>query len=229
MDKLVVQPLRESGISTVIVVDALDECKDEEPASAILSVLGRFVSEILRVKFFVTGRPEPEVQAGFHLPLLVKATDEFILHNIGVDLINDDIQLFFKHSFLELTCRRCGLDSWPTKEQLDLLCERAAGLFIYAVATVKFIDHKNNNPKTQLDHLLQSPQSSVCEGKVAFKAGITLDSLYTSILWEAFGHDDPEDDFKVRSILGAVVLAVNPLSPSAIAVILGLDIEDVFL
>jgi hypothetical protein len=44
--------------------------------------------------------------------------------------------------------------------QLDLLCERAAGLFVYAVATVKFIDHKNNNPKKQLDRLLQSPESS---------------------------------------------------------------------
>ncbi|KAF9778410.1 hypothetical protein BJ322DRAFT_1014654, partial [Thelephora terrestris] len=41
MDKLIVQPLKESGVSTVVVVDALDECKDKEPASAILSVLGR--------------------------------------------------------------------------------------------------------------------------------------------------------------------------------------------
>ena len=56
MDKLIVQPLRASRISTVIVIDALDECKDEEPASAILSVLGGFLSEIPGVKFFLTGR-----------------------------------------------------------------------------------------------------------------------------------------------------------------------------
>ena len=37
MEKLIVQPIQESGISTVIVIDALDECKDEEPASAVLS------------------------------------------------------------------------------------------------------------------------------------------------------------------------------------------------
>ena len=30
-----VQPLEKSAISAVIVIDALDECKDEEPASAI--------------------------------------------------------------------------------------------------------------------------------------------------------------------------------------------------
>ena len=38
---ILVQPLAKSSISTVIVIDALDECKDEEPASAILSVLGQ--------------------------------------------------------------------------------------------------------------------------------------------------------------------------------------------
>ena len=55
MKELIVNPLIESDVSTVIVIDALDECKDEEPASAILSILGQFVSEILRVKFFITG------------------------------------------------------------------------------------------------------------------------------------------------------------------------------
>jgi hypothetical protein len=58
MDKLIAGPLRESDISTVIVIDALDECKDEEPASTILSILGRFVSKLPGVKFFLTGRPE---------------------------------------------------------------------------------------------------------------------------------------------------------------------------
>jgi len=44
MNKLIVQPLVRSAISTVIIIDALDECKDDEPASAILSVVGQFVS-----------------------------------------------------------------------------------------------------------------------------------------------------------------------------------------
>ena len=52
-------PLKESAISTVVVIDTLYECKDEEPASVILSVLGRFVSELPQVKFFLTGCPEP--------------------------------------------------------------------------------------------------------------------------------------------------------------------------
>ena len=230
MDKLIVGPLEESGISTVIVIDALDETRDEEPASAILSVLGRFVSKIPKVKFFVTGRPEPRIRQGFRLPLLMQATDVFVLHEVEPSLVNNDIRLFFKQSFLEFTRRRGGLDGWPTKEQLDLLCERAAGLFVYAVATVNFLDSRHNNPRRRLDLLLRSPESSTREGRTELTACTTptMDSLYTSIIQVAFGQNDPEDDSKVRSVLGAVVLATNPLSPSAIATLLGFDTEDVF-
>ncbi|KAF9645858.1 hypothetical protein BDM02DRAFT_3064500, partial [Thelephora ganbajun] len=228
MKKLIVEPLEESAISTVIVIDALDECKDVEPASAILSVLGQFVSEIPKVKFFLTGRPEPRIREGFRIPLLVEATDVFVLHEVESSRVDGDIRLFFRHSFSGVTDRRGGLDDWPTEEQLDLLCERAAGLFVYAVATVKLIDHRNKNPKKQLDRLLQLPKSTVYEGKAEFKENTTLDSLYASILQEAFGNNDLEDDPMVRSVLGAVILAANPLSPSAIGALLGCDAEDVF-
>jgi len=220
MEKLIVYPLNKSNISTVIVIDALDECEDEESASAILSVLGRLVSKIPKVKFFLTGRPEPRISEGFRLPLLAKMTDTFILHEIEPCQVDSDIRLFFKSGFSELADRRRGLDDWPTVEQLDRLCGRAAGLFVYAAATIKFIDNNKKDPGKQLDVLLQSQ-------KIGAREGRTLDSLYTSILQEAFGDDDLEDDAKTRSVLGTVVLATNPLSPCAIAILLGLDIKDV--
>ena len=88
MKKLIVAPLLESDIPTTILIDALDECKDEKPASAILSVLGQFVSRIPKVKFFLTGRPEPRIREGFRLPLLAKATDTFVLHNVEPSLVS---------------------------------------------------------------------------------------------------------------------------------------------
>ena len=90
------------------------------------------------------------------------------------------------------------------------------------VAMVRFVDRRSNSPK-QLDCLLQLQGSSVFGGKTKFKANVTIDSLYTSILEEAFGDDDPENDPKVRPILGTVVTAVNPLSPSAIATLLSFE------
>ena len=149
----------------VIVIDALDECKDEEPVSTILSVLGQFVAQVPKVKFFITGRPEPRIRDGFRLPLLAEATVVFLLHEVEPSQIHNDTSLFFRHSFSEIKSRRHGLDGWPTKEQLDLLCERAGGLFVHAIATVRFVDQKNNSPKKQLDRLLQSQGSSAFEGR----------------------------------------------------------------
>ena len=59
---LVAQPLGESNISTVIIIDALREYKNNELASATLSVLGQPTLEVRGVKPLVTGRPEPRTQ-----------------------------------------------------------------------------------------------------------------------------------------------------------------------
>ena len=229
MDKLIVRPLRESAISTVIVIDALDECKDEESTSAILSVLGQLVSQIPDVKFFLTGRPERRIREGFRLPLLSEATDVFVLHDVEPRQIDSDIRLFFRHKFSELVGGRGGLDGWPTREDLDHLCKRTAGLFVYAVATVKFVGDAACNPKLQLDLILRSSESSMYEGTTEFNSNTTLDSLYMAILQRAFIPSRPERDPSTRSILGAVILAANPLPPSAIAALLDIDPETVFL
>ena len=227
MLKLIVRPLKKSKISTVIIIDALDECTDEEPASEILSVLGQLVSEIPKVKFFVTARPEPRIWGGFRLPSLRKATNIFFLCNVEPTQVASDTALILGHA-LHNTAHRHGLDDWPTKEQLDLLCQRAAGSFIHAAATIKFINKKGTNPRERLNLLLQSPESSGLEAKTKFKGNTTIDSLYTSILQGAFGDDDSCNDLKFRSVLGAMVLAACPLSPSIIAILLDLDpLEDV--
>ena len=227
MEKLIVQPLIEAAISTVIVIDALDECRHEEPGSVFLSVLGKLAAEIPNVKFFITGRPEPHIRDGFRLRLLAEMTNVFILHKVEPSQINSDIQLFFKHSLLELKSHWSGLCDWPTEEHLDLLCKRADGLFVYAMATVRFIGQRNSNPKRQLDHLLQVSQDSVFEGKVKLGVNQTLDLLYMTILHNAFNVDNVGHNPKVQSVLGAVILATNPLSLCTIAALLGLENEDV--
>ena len=219
MNKLIVEPLQSTNISTVIVIDALDECKDDEPSSAILSVLGRLVEQIPGVKFFVTGRPEPRIKTGFRLPLLVDATDVFVLHDVHPSLIGNDIRLFLKHELSELA-QRHRLDGWPTDGSADLLCQRAAGLFVYAVATVKFLDKRFYLPDKQLETIINFPNSTGYEGKTS------LDSLYLWILGETFREDDPVIYSKVRSVIGAVVLLVNPLPPSGIAELVGLETRE---
>ena len=228
MEKLIVEPLRSADVSTIIVIDALDECKDDEPSSAILSVLGRFVDQIPNVKFFITGRPEPRIKSGFRLPLLVDSTNIFVLHDVRPSLVNDDIWLFLRHELSQLARRR-QVREWPSDELVDILCDRAAGLFVYAVATVKFLDAKNRLPKQRLDVILNLPKCTAPEGKTHFDSKTTLDSLYTSIFRMVFEEEDPEVDLKVWSTVGTVVLVVNPLPPSGIAELIDLDRDEVGL
>ena len=228
MQKLIAEPLRKTRVSTVIVIDALDECKDDEPSSAILSVLGRFVEEIPGAKFFITGRPEPRINTGFRLPLLVDSTDVFVLHDVHPDLIENDIRVYLKHDLSELGHRR-KLEGWPSDELVDLLCRRAAGLFVYAVATVRFLDSDIHLPKHRLDVILKLPESTAPEGKTRFNSRTTLDSLYTSILQAAFSEEDPDVDSKVRATVGTIVMVANPLPPSGIAELIGLELGEVML
>ena len=228
MEKLIVSPLKEAGISTVIVIDALDECTDEEPQSAILSVMGRLVEEIPGVKFFITGRPEPRIQSGFRLQLLRPLTEVFVLHMVEHSIVNMDIRLYLETRLSELA-QQFQLTGWPRDEHINLLCQRAAGLFVYAITTVKFLDHKAYPPEQRLNAITALPECTTYEGETPFKGKTTLDSLYTSILQTAldFGAEDPELDSKARSIIGTVALLINPLSPLAVAELTGLEITQV--
>jgi len=223
MEKFLVEPLWSAGISTVIVIDALDECRDEEPESAILLVLGQSISKIPGVKFFITSRPDMHIMTGFRGPLLQGLTDVFILHEVEPCAVNTDIRHFFKYEVSRLARRRRGIDGWPTGEQLDSLCQRAAGFFVYAVATVDFLDHKFQDPSDQLAMIMKSPESTTYEGEAELGVYTSLDSLYLTILQESFRKNKPKDDEMVRSALSAVVLAANPLSSSAVAQLMDLN------
>ena len=225
MQKLLVEPLQSADTSVVIVIDALDECKDDDPESAILLVLGQFVSEIPGAKFFITSRPEVHIMTGFRGPLLEGLTDVFILHDVEPCAINNDIRHFFKHELSKLARRPRGAEDWPTGEELDSLCRRAAGFFVYAVATVNFLKHKFERPSDRLDVIVKSPGSTTHEGKADLKVYNSLDSLYMSILQEAFRKNEGKHDTMVRLVLSAVLIVTNPLSPLAIATLMDLECD----
>ena len=224
MQKLLVGPLQYAGISTVIVIDALDECKDEGDQSAILVALAELVSEIPGVKFFITGRPETHIVGGVRGALPKESTDIFILHEVRRYTVDNDIRRFLESELSKLPRRPQG---WPTGAQLDSLCQRAAGFFVYAIATVNFLKHKFRCPSKRLDIIMKSPESTTHEGQVGLKAYGSLDSLYMSILQTAFLEKDLDDDTMIRSILGAVILVINPLSPSSIATLVGIECGEV--
>ena len=132
MEKLVVGPLKVTNTPTLIIIDALDECKDEEPASAILSVLSRYMDEIPYAKFFITGRPEPRIRSGFRLKSLRPITEVLRLHDVERSSVDGDIKLYLRTRLAEVSKTRSDCDlaeEWPSSSDIDILCEKAAGFF----------------------------------------------------------------------------------------------------
>ena len=218
---LIVDPLCSTGISCIIIIDALDECVDDQPASAILSVLGRYVKQIPWVKFFITGRPEPRIRTGFRLPLLEPLTQIFLLHGIESSEVNGDIRLYLQERLTAVAKRRSDLDlsePWPSEEDLKTLTKKSSGLFIFASTLARFIESEHHEPNERLRLIVNSPDSTIHEGR----AGI--DTLYSQVLEHAFLDVEEITVFEnFRRVLGAVILAFNPLSRAQIAEIIDIN------
>ena len=222
MEKLIVGPLKTTHISTLIIVDALDECKDEEPASAILSILSHYVDQTPNVKFFITGRPEPRIRSGFRLAALRPITEVFKLHNVERSSVDADIELFFSTQLSEIAKHQSHEDlteGWPSLSDINVLCQKAGGLFIYASTVVKFVSSQHHQPSRRLALLVSLPENTSYEG------GSGIDSLYIEVLSQAFcdvGFDnlkpgDQEVYHRLRSVVGAVLLVFNPLSVKSLS------------
>ena len=225
MERLIICPLKTTRISTLIIIDALDECKDEEPASAILSILSRYTEQIPYVKFFITGRPEPRIRSGFRLAALRPITEVLKLHNVRRALVDTDIRLFFQMRLAEIAKNRSHCDvteDWPIPSDITILCEKTAGLFIYASTVVKFVASRHHEPPNRLALLISLPQNTTQEGESG------IDILYTEILKQAYcdiGPGNQKSDIQevychFRSVVGAVLLALNPLSMKSLSSLL---------
>ena len=221
MEKLLVHPIKVTQTTTLIIIDALDECKDKEPASAILSVLSRYVDQVPTVKFFVTGRPEPRIRSGFRLESLSPVTEVLKLHEIKPEVVDGDIELFFRTQLTNLVKNRSDLDitdDWPSASDIKVLCKKAAGFFIYASTVVKFVASEADSPPERLSLITSLPQSTIQEGKSG------VDQLYIQILQQQSSDVDPNNSQRYprfRTVVGTVLLLFDPLSIKDLSDLLG--------
>jgi hypothetical protein len=212
MEKLIVGPFQVTEIHTLIVIDALDECQDQEPASALLSVLSRFVDKLPLVKFFITGRPEIRIHSGFRLKSLQPHTEVFKLHEVEPSSVDNDIKLYLEAQFSEIADNRsdCSFgEGWPGSDNINVLCKKAAGFFIYAATVIKFLTSLHHSPDERLTLIVSPPHATSHEGSLG------IDILYTQVLEHAF-HDVESSNESLysefKSVIGAVVLVFHPLS-----------------
>jgi hypothetical protein len=220
LEKVIIGPFKATHTSTLIIIDVLDECRDEEPASAIPSLLSHYIDEIPEVRFFITGCPEPRIRSGFRLKLLQPITEVLKLHEVKPELVDSDIKIFFQTQLTSLAKNRSDCDSmddWPSSSDIDILCKKAAGFFIYASTVIKFVEFKYDTPAERLALITSLPESTVEEGKSG------VDQLYIKVLEQAF-YDVHTDNTQLysrfKSVVGSVLLILNPLSINGLSELL---------
>jgi hypothetical protein len=205
----------------VIVLDALDECKDPEPESTILSLLSNYIEEIPLAKFFITSRPEYAIRSVFNRPLKYR-TKELILQDVDRITVDRDIRMFLT-TRLSVLAKRSDMNvdvPWPSLQDLDIMVHKCSGLFIYASTTINFIQSLDYDPRDRLKLVTSIPDSNSGEGESI------IDPLYTQVLVDGFVEVKSDDHAyfdQLKLVIAAVLLAINPLTRPALTTLLDVD------
>jgi NACHT domain len=226
LEKLLVRPFKQTGLSATIVVDALDECEDKEPVSEFLSALALHVNNMPTVKFFITGRPEDRIRSGFKLPSL--RTKELPLHDVDSATVDSDIKSFVTFRLDEIATRRRQSISgqWPSDRDIGVILKKTSGLFIIASVILRFIDSSVASPQKRLKLIVDPQESTIYEGRSG------IDVVYHQILSAIFEYADEDDALffdQLHLVVGSIVLALKPLSRTSLAEILAMTPADIWI
>jgi hypothetical protein len=212
---LIFQPLfdlREASLQSrlfILVIDALDECEDENDIKLILQLFAEAKAlSTVQLRIFITSRPEIPVRLGFRVHIAEAEHQDFVLHHVPQDIIHGDISVFLRHELDIIRRESEGRpEGWPGEDKIELLCQRARGLFIYASTACRFIGDQSWDSDDSLSFILKDDYvgQSVTEN---------LDDMYTIILTHAAisGNRDREKlSTEFKQIVESIVILLDPL------------------
>jgi hypothetical protein len=235
---LVVGPLRKRTDALeqiVLVLDALDECDKENgyEGGQLLPLLVEALIDLPAVRFFVTSRDEDSIGRMFASIVRKRpgASETVALHNIEKDIVQTDIYAYLSHSFQSIAAEWIEhalalSDGWPGEQALQELLKRAGVLFIFAATVVRHIRGEPGigDPGERLRDLLADTQEDA-----SYQYDM-LDRLYRDMLVKAtdISIGNPgRFRLQMREVLGALAVAQEPATPSALVELLGLKPTEV--
>lgn len=223
-EKLLLQPLNllksnsSAGSTIVVVIDALDECEQEEDIKTILNLLSQMQTiHTVRLRIFVTSRPELPIRLGFKR-ISQDTHQDIVLHEIAKDTIDHDISAYLRDELAMIRDENLPGTDWPGDEVIQELAQIASPLFIFAATMCRFLGDPKWIPQEQLDILRKySTQSQASR----------LDKTYLPVLERLLiGCDDTEtatllEEFRI--VVGSIVILKEPLALDSLASLLDLS------
>ena len=218
--QLVIRPLSRSDkhlspSSYLLIIDALDECNNEDHIRTILQLLAEARSLItVRLRVFLTSRPEVPIRHGIRAIPQAEHQD-FVLHSIQPIIINHDISLFLEYHLGIIEQEWTLGHKWPGEEVLRQLVVHASGLFIWAATACRFIHEGKEFAEDRLDEILKG---SSFEGTPEQH----LDQIYITVLQSSIPTTlrPPEKAqlyARQRRILGSITVLFSLLPTASLA------------
>jgi hypothetical protein len=212
--------------SYVLVVDALNECDDENNIQTILDILAEVRSlETVQLRILMTSRREVPIRHGFCDIPEAKHKD-FVLQNISPAIIDHDISIFLEYN-LKLIRQERALDArWPGEEVIKRLVQSASGLFIWAATACQFIRKGKRFATKRLAMILEGSSTLVIGPEKH------LNEIYITILSHSVSTNYTDEEREelcsmLRHILGCIVILFSPLSADSLSTLLHATKEDV--
>jgi hypothetical protein len=214
--KLLLEPLTEAKTSLptdfIVVIDALDECENEDVVGQILHLL-LTTTYTLPIRYLVTSRPEKTITRGITGRADGQEEARLVLHNLDSDEVQEDIRAYM----------RAELEGIPlTDDHWLRLTDRCGVLFIYASTTCRYIKQTYElMPLDEVVGMITSPAST-------HKGKNVINELYMTVLYAAFVKSEWDDTSKQRmkDVLETVICAIEPLTLNALAKLCGLESGD---
>ncbi|CAG8309831.1 unnamed protein product [Penicillium nalgiovense] len=210
-EKLLLQPLSEGEqyeTTSVIVIDALDECEDDDIGFLLRLLPQLQKSKSIHLRIFLTSRPELSIREGFEEN---KDHQDIVLHQ--VPSIEHDIRVFLQHRLSHIREKGKAAGDWPGDEKMETLVKMAVPLFIFAATICRFVEERYHVPEHQLDIILQKPDMT---------ASSQMEKIYLPIL----KHCVESSGFlknEFRKIVGSIILLADPLSVHSLSGLLGME------
>jgi hypothetical protein len=211
--QLVLRPLSKLHVSSsqsiyVLVVDALDECDDDNNIRIVLHLLAEARSlERVSLRVFLTSRPEIPIRYGFCQISDAEHLD-FVLHNISPSIIDHDISTFLEHNLRLIGQEDAQEPDWPGLVAIRCLVEIASGLFIWAATACRFI-REGLSAEERLGILLKG-------GSAPAMPEEHLNGIYVTVLRNSIQPGYTEEEKQrlqgmLRDVLGGIVILFSPL------------------
>ncbi|CRG92733.1 putative WD repeat-containing protein alr3466 [Talaromyces islandicus] len=226
---LVTKPLSKiEGVSyppVLIVIDALDECDNDDDIMIILRLLAEAQPDVrMQLRFFLTSRPEVPVRRVLN-KLPENRRQNLVLHEIVIET-NNDLSIFFKEKLAEIAESHNLGAGWPGRTTIQTLIDRASGLFIWAATACRFIDDGKQFASVRLSAILQN------EG-TGNRPQDHLDNIYITVFLHSISTSYTKEEQSIaysllRYVLGSIVVLFSQLPMDSVATLLGLTGQDIY-